>query len=195
MGIRTMLKCVYEAYRQIIVERAVTSDMNEVDISYEFWVRMDSIVRALQLSFEVHIRENMPDKTLATRGKIAPMIDLAFVGRTRSEGYFGIECKILDGSPELNREYIEQGLERFISGKYSSACGVGSMMGYVRKGKIEDVALGLKPLIDATNCTRPFDSSILLDGVSSHFESFHTRSRDLGEFNIHHMFFSFDYST
>ena len=48
--------------------------------------------------------------------------------------YFIIECKRLDGSCHLNKEYVEQGINRFKTpGKYSSNLGVNGMMGFLVK--------------------------------------------------------------
>ena len=46
---------------------------------------------------------------------------------------FLIECKRIDGSPPLNREYIKEGVQRFIeeSPKYKSYFGRSIMLGYV----------------------------------------------------------------
>ena len=45
--------------------------------------------------------------------------------------YYIIECKRLDGQPNLNREYIKNGIERFTSGYYSSHYGISGMLAFV----------------------------------------------------------------
>lgn len=48
--------------------------------------------------------------------------------------YYIIECKRLDGSSRLNKEYVEHGIKRFKSlDKYSTRLGVNGMMGFLVK--------------------------------------------------------------
>lgn len=48
--------------------------------------------------------------------------------------YFIIECKRLDGGHHLNKEYVENGINRFkTSDKYSTRLGFNSMMGFIVK--------------------------------------------------------------
>ncbi len=46
------------------------------------------------------------------------------------EAYYIFECKRLDGTARLNREYVRKGILRFTSGKYSSYYGINGMIGY-----------------------------------------------------------------
>jgi hypothetical protein len=52
------------------------------------------------------------------------------------KSYFIIECKRIDGSSNLNNEYINEGVSRFITKKYSSSLKKNVMFGFVVK-KIE----------------------------------------------------------
>lgn len=48
--------------------------------------------------------------------------------------YYIIECKRLDGSSHLNKEYVEHGMKRFKNhDKYSSWLGINGMMGFLVK--------------------------------------------------------------
>jgi len=50
------------------------------------------------------------------------------------EAYYIFECKRLDGSTDLNKKYIREGILRFTREKYSSNCGLNGMLGFeVRK--------------------------------------------------------------
>ena len=60
------------------------------------------------------------------------------------EAYYIFECKRLDGSNDLNKKYIQEGILRFTREKYSSNCGLNGMLGFeVRKvdtpGNIEEI--------------------------------------------------------
>ena len=50
------------------------------------------------------------------------------------EAYFIIECKRLDGNKTLNDKYKTEGIDRFVTEKYSSYYGVNGMIGFVVKG-------------------------------------------------------------
>ena len=46
------------------------------------------------------------------------------------EAYYLFECKRLDGSTGLNKKYIQEGILRFILGKYSAYYGLNGMLGF-----------------------------------------------------------------
>lgn len=62
-------------------------------------------------------------------------VDLRFLPVNPYEGqkvYYIIECKRLDGSNHLNKEYVEHGMKRFKSpDKYSTRLGFNGMMGFL----------------------------------------------------------------
>ena len=70
-------------------------------------------------------------------------VDFRFLPVNPYEGqkvYYIIECKRLDGSNHLNKEYVEHGMKRFKSpDKYSTRLGFNGMMGFLVKPL--DVAL------------------------------------------------------
>ena len=45
--------------------------------------------------------------------------------------YYTIECKRLDGSSHLCREYVDNGIRRFTTGKYPTYLGCNAMIGFV----------------------------------------------------------------
>ena len=45
--------------------------------------------------------------------------------------FFAIECKRLDGKSHLCKEYVENGIRRFTTGKYPSLLGCNAMLGFV----------------------------------------------------------------
>lgn len=51
----------------------------------------------------------------------------------KDDAYYIIECKRIDGSPGLNKKYVKEGVERFITKKYSSYYGRNIMLGFVVK--------------------------------------------------------------
>lgn len=48
----------------------------------------------------------------------------------KRDAYYLVECKRLDGSRNMNKEYVEEGVARFVSRKYSAHYGKGLMLGF-----------------------------------------------------------------
>lgn len=51
----------------------------------------------------------------------------------KEDAYYVIECKRIDGTPNLNGMYVKEGVARFVSEKYSSYYGRNIMLGFVVK--------------------------------------------------------------
>ncbi len=62
------------------------------------------------------------------RGDIRIVLKTDFAKR---DAYYLVECKRLDGSRRMNKEYVEEGVMRFTSQKYSAYYGKGFMLGFV----------------------------------------------------------------
>ena len=77
----------------------------------------------------------------AETGQIMGRLDLRFVPRGADETiYFALECKRLNvvsksGKRSLAREYVVDGMMRFVDGKYGANLNAGGMLGYVMDGK------------------------------------------------------------
>lgn len=50
-----------------------------------------------------------------------------------TKAYYIIECKRLDGYSNLNKEYIKNGIDRFLSAKYSSYYKINAIIGFIVK--------------------------------------------------------------
>lgn len=51
----------------------------------------------------------------------------------KEDAYYIIECKRIDGTADLNKKYIKEGVARFVTQKYSSYYGRNIMLGFVVK--------------------------------------------------------------
>lgn len=49
----------------------------------------------------------------------------------KRDAYYLVECKRLEGSRNMNKEYVEEGVARFVSRKYSAFYGKGILLGFV----------------------------------------------------------------
>ncbi len=60
--------------------------------------------------------------------------DIRFLKVIEYEGqqvYYTIECKRLDGTGNLCKEYVDSGIRRFTTGKYTTQLGCNAMIGFV----------------------------------------------------------------
>ncbi|MEY8265578.1 hypothetical protein AALA79_04280 [Lachnospiraceae bacterium 64-25] len=51
----------------------------------------------------------------------------------KEDAYYVIECKRIDGTSDLNKKYVKEGVARFVTQKYSSYYGRNIMLGFVVK--------------------------------------------------------------
>ena len=66
-------------------------------------------------------------------------IDIRFIHGYDESVYFAFECKRLNvpgnrGCKSLAREYVEEGMARFVTGKYAAGLEQGGMIGFVMDG-------------------------------------------------------------
>ena len=103
-----------------------------------------------EYKFELEVPENY-----IGNGQYAGRVDIRILLMTdfeKDDAYYIIECKRLDGSTDLNKKYVKEGVARFITEKYSSYYGRNIMLGFVVK-KI-DVSANTK-LIEKIQNTEP----------------------------------------
>lgn len=85
-------------------------------------------------------------------GKHIGRVDLRILLKNdfeKEEAYYIVECKRIDGTSALNKKYVQEGIARFITEKYSSYYGRNIMLGFVVK-KI-DISDNAKSIEDIQN--------------------------------------------
>ncbi|MCC8103089.1 MAG: hypothetical protein LIP11_12830 [Clostridiales bacterium] len=81
--------------------------------------------------FDVEVQENYTGYgKYAGRADIRALLKSDFIAE---DVYYIVECKRIDGSNILNERYVDEGVSRFVSGKYTSPYGKNIMLGYVVK--------------------------------------------------------------
>lgn len=81
--------------------------------------------------FELEVPENY-----AGNGYHVGRVDIRILLKSdfeKEDAYYIIECKRLDGTADLNKKYIKEGVARFVTEKYSSYYGRNIMLGFVVK--------------------------------------------------------------
>ncbi len=99
-----------------------------------------------------------------------------------------IECKRIDGNcRRLCKLYVEQGIDRFRTGKYSGNHSTGFMIGYLIAGDATTAASGINRYL---NGNEELESSELIDELWA-WQSSHPR-RETSNIKLHHAFLSFE---
>lgn len=81
--------------------------------------------------FELEVPENY-----AGGGQHIGRVDIRILLKSdfeKDDAYYIIECKRIDGSSDLNKKYVKEGVSRFVTQKYSSYYGRNIMLGFVVK--------------------------------------------------------------
>ena len=79
--------------------------------------------------FELEVPENY-----VGNGKHIGRVDIRILLKTdfeKEDAYYIIECKRIDGTADLNKKYVREGVARFVTQKYSSYYGINIMLGFV----------------------------------------------------------------
>lgn len=113
--------------------------------------------------------------------------------------YFTIECKRLDGYSDKNKEYIEEGMNRFISEKYICKLDICGMIGFIEKSKkiykydkTQEIVNAINnKLINVYNKneTEKLQASIIKEDFINSYQSKHIRDKCKLPIYISHLFF------
>ena len=176
------------------------ADELEVPITLRFTERLGQRKESKQLPFSIW--PETPETEPET-GAIAGRIDIRFVHGYRERVYFALECKRLSvvrttGRREsLAGDYIDDGMMRFVEGKYGANLDKGGMLGYVMDGNVPNAQNSVKAAIMSRKATLCMDEpgnlqrSSVLPGDNRVKE---TRHR-LGsvDFVMHHVFLAVEW--
>ncbi|MHB9308137.1 hypothetical protein ACW0UU_11940 [Fusobacterium polymorphum] len=103
-------------------------------------------------------------------GKYIGRVDIHVILKNdfeKEEAYYVIECKRIDGTKKMNRKYVEEGIARFITGKYSSYYGRNIMLGFIIKNiDIDKNTLEIEKIQNASS-DKQMHSSFLSTSNSS----------------------------
>lgn len=110
---------------------------------------------------------------------------------------YTIECKRLDGYADKNKKYIEEGIYRFINGKYAKNSNIAGMMGFVessaRKFKGDKITSIVNDINEKLLNDFKKEESEKLQNVcvvkdfKNSYKSTHKREKNLGDINITHL--------
>ncbi len=190
-GIMTLLSRICEAYENLYASGRVVCTMSEPEITEELVFELldvwfDKGPRSLK---PIHEKSHGKRKN-GKKGK-TPTIDFCF--RTwDSNSYFGAECKLLEeNNSKRYNLYVDEGVNRYLSGKYGEKCSAGSMIGYIIIGNTAGIINNVKIRVDKLSNISNMKKSDSINGFTEHYKSVHERGVGNTPFHVHHLFFSF----
>ena len=185
-GIAGLLELMWAAYKNMIAASRGLLANNENQITEEWYACLLVLWKTKNISL-VPIMEKTDATSARVKGK-KPTIDFAFRSQWETHIYFGAECKIVEEkNNKLRKEYINQGMLRFIKGTYSSKAPVAAMVGYVKKGDPIQIAKEINndiQKIDGTPSLIKCQHSSEMQYISNH-----SRSIGISPFGLYHLFF------
>lgn len=112
----------------------------------------------------------------------------------KEDAYYIIECKRIDGTSDLNKKYVKEGVARFTTQKYSSYYGRNIMLGFVVKKIDMSVNAQLIESIQNADLDKHMHGNFELVGNRSVTESYKCIYQiQSGEVELRHIFS--DYSS
>lgn len=191
-GLSSILTLMCKAYVDLLNSRFVHKSTSEDEITEEWFVKIQYLYKDSNLSIiPVHQKQ---DLIKGRPGKRSPTIDFCFRDRFFSESYFGTECKLLDeGNKKHATAYVSNnGIGRFLDGRYSSKSSAGAMVGYVRVGNPEKVAKEMAKRISLLSDKRYMRKKRMVKNFKHIYESRHKRTSGVSPFQIYHLFCGFN---
>lgn len=189
---------VIRAHNILAGTHRVQQDWEEDRITSALGIEISNLWRSLRRCSPVHSYTPQTQfplfPKLSKRGK-ARTIDFVFLKGYTEQVYFAFECKIVNHSDtKLITEYIDNGMNRYISGYYSTNLFVGGMIGYMFNNEVVLTVNRINYKIQtcgnlsANDCLK---QDITIQGWEYLYESKHRRLTDNNEFAIRHLFFAF----
>jgi len=173
---------------------APAPDALEVPITREFHIYLRRHKDRTKLPFSIMVE---PDEIDPETGEQLGRIDLRLHHGYLESVYFALECKrlnvVADGKrSSLAGKYVEEGMVRFVTGKYAQGLDKGGMVGYVMDGKLDDAILAVKEAVEKKRellkmgKKATLDESSLRPSVKQVKETKHRQAKR--PFLIHHIF-------
>ena len=141
----------------------------------------------------------LDDERAVEKGRI----DLRFSHGYREKVYFAVECKRLNVMSAGKRRslamaYVEEGMMRFITGKYARSLDKGAMLGYVMDARVADAVEAVRHAVEPRRCQlqMPQRGSLVSSRFRSKAATVKETNHDVDEmaFLIYHIFVSCSYS-
>lgn len=186
-----ILRVVIFSYTALREEKIVDESWPEDKITRELCVRIQIYKEKICIN-EIPIHQ-YPIYVKKKKMGRAPTIDFVFRKGFEESRYFGFECKIVNDKKVASiREYIDGGMNRFLSGKYAKNEKVGGMVAYLINCELLDCVSKINEKVTnklgIENCLSEMRLIGEFDGL---YTSKHKRLKLLDNFQIYHIFMCF----
>lgn len=191
-GINQLLEIVCAAYNGLLAKQVIRLGMSEDKITEELYAEIMAVWATSSIVDSIRPIHQKGDWLSAKDGKKPPTIDIVFRDSFERDAFFAFECKLLkEEESRLFWEYVKEGLDRYLQGKYCASGSAGSLIGYVMSGKLTNVVEEVRKRVDVDKILEVMKLSIPLGKFNNHYVSIHSRENSLPKFFVHHLFFSF----
>lgn len=181
------IEWVDEAWREVRADPRFEATMSETEMAGLLFVhlveaqrRRDGRYGGVLVIEEGYTRSS--ERLVRADGRI----DFKFYASYRQNEHLGVECKrVGENAGLLYRLYVEEGVMRFVSAKYSPGHPWGIMLGFVVDGDMARAATRLEEELAAhmpANVTRPWSSGSTADL----YESGHHQDGGPHEIGLYH---------
>ena len=195
--IATIMDIVVKAWPEVVNSSDIGPQSHENHITDKFrWKMVAERNKRPGLKY-LFLREVQSDQSNGT-GETGKIDIYVSKGSDESE-YFAMECKRITGHDKKNaKHYIEQGVHRFVKGKYSFGLSHASMVGYVCHGTIAEAAEFIKSSIGTHNPQKtkmlpkwPWQAETRYGSVPNLYSTKHRQDKSNKDIKLLHLFLAF----
>lgn len=196
--LESILSKIVNCYNMMIADKKQIPLNNENkirDILVNQYINNPTIKKAIELNY--FVLPEVPESNTTGRTDIRIFSPNTFYNQNE---YFIIECKRLDnqarrGVSGLNFLYIENGIQRFTTGFYSSYYKLNAMVGFVVDSmdihsNVEDINYLLKNEFKQIETTAVLTKENFIDNFQFHYSSIHLTNVNR-TLKLYHLMFSF----
>ena len=151
--IATVLDIIQGAWIHVCKRGDVTSNCDEPTIAGALYREMWHEKKRRGISWPLRIENESAERKSESSLKPDGFIDLKMIYEWSEQDYFGIECKLVSGSSQgkyecLARDYVNEGIMRFVKGIYSHSHDFAAMLGFVIDEKTNNCVTKIQKLIN-----------------------------------------------
>jgi hypothetical protein len=194
-GILSKITTCYLQLRKDNIEVPLNDENGIRDILVNNYINNPEIKKSIELNY--FVLPEVPESNSTGRTDIRIFSPNTFYNQ---DEYYIIECKRIDhkacrGKSGLNYEYINNGINRFITGKYSSHYKTNAMLGFIIDSldihnNIEDINYLLKNNFSQFATTCFLQRENFIENFEFHYSSTHL-TNDKQDLKLYHLMFSF----
>ena len=187
-----ILKVVIFSYIALREEKVVDENWPEDKITRELCVQIQIYVTKNGINtipihqYPIYLKNEQVGRP--------PTIDFVFRKGFEESHYLGFECKIVNDKKITSiRDYIDEGMNRFLSGKYAKNEKVGGMVAYlINRELLNCVAEINEKVMDKLGIENCLTKTRLIKEFNGLYTSKHKRVELLDYFRIYHIFMYFN---